>query len=79
MYPQFPRMTKPAAGARPWFEIQAAAGDGPAEIRSYESIGGWGLHPQNFPAFVTAVLTSYPFSSNTPINSSAIFFCSSFR
>jgi ATP-dependent protease ClpP protease subunit len=43
-------MTKPAAGARPWYEIKAAAGDGPAEIRIYDSIGWWGLTAKDFAA-----------------------------
>jgi ATP-dependent protease ClpP protease subunit len=55
MYPQFPRMTKPAAGARPWFEIKAAAGDGPAEVRIYDSIGWWGVTAKDFAAELDAI------------------------
>ena len=43
-------MTKPAAGARPWFEINAAKDDGPAEIRIYDSIGWWGVTASDFAA-----------------------------
>ena len=43
-------MTKPAAGARPWFEFRAAKGDGPAEIRIYDSIGWWGVTAKDFAA-----------------------------
>ncbi len=50
MYPQFPRMTKPAAGARPWFEFRAAKDDGPVEIRIYDSIGWWGVTAKDFAA-----------------------------
>ena len=51
MYPQFPRMSKPAAGpGRPWFEFRAAKGDGPAEIRIYDSIGWWGVTAKDFAA-----------------------------
>jgi ATP-dependent protease ClpP protease subunit len=43
-------MTKPAAGARPWYEFTAAKGDGPAEIRIYDSIGWWGVTAKDFAA-----------------------------
>lgn len=43
-------MTKPAAGARPWYEIKAAAGDGPAEVRIYDSIGWYGITAKDFAA-----------------------------
>lgn len=43
-------MTKPAAGAHPWFEFSAAKGDGPVEIRIYDSIGWWGVTAADFAA-----------------------------
>lgn len=43
-------MTKPGAGARPWFEFSAAKGDGPVEIRIYDSIGWWGVTAKDFAA-----------------------------
>jgi ATP-dependent protease ClpP protease subunit len=43
-------MTKPAAGARPWFEFRAAKDDGPVEIRIYDSIGWWGVTASDFAA-----------------------------
>ena len=48
-------MTKPAAGARPWFEIKAAKGDGPAEIRIYDSIGWWGVTAKDFAGELDAI------------------------
>lgn len=43
-------MTKPAAGARPWYEFRAADGDGPVVIRIYDSIGWWGVTAKDFAA-----------------------------
>lgn len=51
-------MTRPAAGARPWYEIRAAKGDGPAEIRIYDSIGWWGVTAKDFAAELDAIEAS---------------------
>jgi len=48
-------MTKPGAGARPWFEFKAATEDSQAEIRIYDSIGWWGVTAKDFAAELDAV------------------------
>jgi ATP-dependent protease ClpP protease subunit len=43
-------MSKPSAGARPWYEFKAAKDSDSVEIRIYDSIGWWGVTASDFAA-----------------------------